>query len=316
MTNWSRKTDRGLSLFAESAEQKGTVPFFGSSVKAAFGLRLVALGLILASASVTHAQTVDVNASVESPRGTWFDFRNYSSGGFDLPPFQLDSPTPNAASYAENSDDGFREATLFASSFGDFNLLTVSASVALNASFPGAHTSAASASFSDAITFDGGVGSGTYRLVLSLSRSGTPGTDVSFTGTGFALPNPTAGLNTYISDEFAFDYGIPQFISGALSTTVTRVSPGFDSLSWNAGGSASYLVWITDAGSVAPEAVTITGTSGRTYGQYTPVVPEPSALALVAVSIMGLLRRRKANSRHFGPRNTSPGLPHGNSRQL
>jgi hypothetical protein len=239
---------------------------------------MVGLGLILVFASASHAQTVDVNASVESPRGSWFDFRNYSSGGFDLPPLQLDSPTPNAASYSENSDDGPRDATLFASAFGDFNMLTVSASVDLNASFPGTHTSAASASFSDAITFDGGVGSGTYRLVRSLSRSGTPGTDVSFTGTGLALPNPTAGPNTYFSDEFAFDYGTPQFISGALSTTVSRVSPGFDALSWNAGGSASYLVWITGAGSVAPEAVTITGTSGRTYGQYTPEVPEPSAL--------------------------------------
>jgi hypothetical protein len=258
--------------------------------------RLVALALIVVSASVGHAQTVDVNASVESPRGTWFDFRNYSSGGLDLPPFQLDSPTPNAASYAENSDDGFREATLFASAFGDFNLLTVSASVNLNASFPGAHTSIASASFSDAITFDGGVGSGTYRLVLSLSRSGTFGTDVSFTGTGFALPNPTAGMNTYFSDEFAFDYGTSQFISGALSTTVSRVSPGFDSLSWNAGGSASYLVWITDAGSIAPEMVTITSTSGRTYGQYTPPVPEPSALAIVAIGITALLRRPNAKS--------------------
>jgi hypothetical protein len=258
---------------------------------------VVALALILVFASVSHAQTVDVNASVESPRGSWFDFRNYSSGGLDLPPLQLDSPTPNAASYAENSDDGFREATLFASAFGDFNLLTVSASVDLNASFPGTHTSAASASFSDAITFDGG--SGTYRLVLSLSRSGTTGTDVSFTGTGFALPNPTAGLNTYFSDEFAFDYGTSQFISGALSTTVSRVSPGFDALSWNAGGSASYLVWITGAGSVSPDAVTITGTSGRTYGQYTPPVPEPSALAIVTICILSLLRRTKDNSRLF-----------------
>ena len=85
--------------------------------------RVVGLALVLVSASVGHAPSVDVNASVESPRGTWFDFRNYSSGGLDLPPFQLDSPTPNAASYAENSDDGPRDATLFASSFGDFNLL-------------------------------------------------------------------------------------------------------------------------------------------------------------------------------------------------
>jgi hypothetical protein len=261
---------------------------------------VVGLGLIVVFTSVGHAQTVDVSASVESPRGSWFDLRNYSPGGLDLPPFQLDSSTPNAASYSENSDDGPRDATLFASSFGDFNLLTVSASVDLNASYPGTHTSAASASFSDAITFDGGIGSGTYRLVLSLTRGGTPGTDVSFTGTGFALPNPSAGTNTYFSDEFPFEYGTSQSISGALSTTVTRVSPGFDALSWNAGGSASYLVWITDAGSISPDAVTITGASGRTYGQYTPPIPEPSALAIVGVAIVvGLLRRANPKSGHL-----------------
>src|SRR5687768_9531394 len=95
--------------------------------------RVVVLGLILAFASMGHAQTVDLSASAESPRGSWFGVRNYSPGSFDFPPLQLDSPTPNAASYAESSDDGFREATLFASSFGDFNMLTVSASVDLNA---------------------------------------------------------------------------------------------------------------------------------------------------------------------------------------
>jgi hypothetical protein len=114
-------------------------------------------------------------------------------------------------------------------------------------------------------------------------------------------------MNTYFSDEFAFDYGTSQFISGALSTTVSRVSPGFDTLSWNAGGSASYLVWITDAGSVSPDAVTITGASGRTYGQYTPEVPEPSALAIIGIGVMGLLRRVSlAHRERVGVRVPSP----------
>jgi hypothetical protein len=97
-------------------------------------------------------------------------------------------------------------------------------------------------------------------------------------------------MNTYFSDEFAFDYGVSQLISGALSTTVSRASPGFDSLSLNASGSASYLVWITDAGSVPPAAVTISSASGFTYGQYTPI-PEPSAMATAVIGVLGLLRR-------------------------